>query len=671
MTSPDAFLRAARPGASDAAANRSINAVLNFIRGDFGPFDGAPVRATWLHAGHVDAEHHLRLHVHDFDATGEVHLAFDFNTDVFDETRRREAIEHFLAVLDRLAFVNLHFSLLPRWRGAAPVERAILAGDETTGVCLMDLAEELDTGAVYRRTETPIGPDETLDELRGRLVDIGTRQLIEALAEGLGEPEPQSGDPVYAHKITAAEREIDWGTARHRHPPPGPRRGRLHDLAGQTVQGPPHSSRDRRRRADRRLDRRGCARAARGATRGQAPDGRGCLGQRSALERRPTVRIVSEAPDDPRRLAIAAIVRIDEDGAFANVLLPKMLAETDLDRRDKGFATELVYGSTRMRRKLDHVVDRYLLEPPPPSARAALRIGAHQLLHLDTPPHAAVSATVAAAPKRFRGLVNAILRKVATAAAEGVSFPSPGTELSYPDWIVDRTTADLGDDRALAALATMNEPATVHTRDDGYVQDPSSQLVAAAVPGAEGDLVLDLCAAPGGKATALAGRGMRVVAGDQRLARAGLVATNRTRLGLDDLHVIQADATTPPFAAETFDAVLVDAPCSGLGALRRRPDARWRIQPGDVDELARLQGRILAAAAPLVKPGGTLVYSVCTLTRAESAGVVAELAERLGQLGFIAIEAPPGEWEPFGTDTSVLVPGPDADGMALARWTRG
>lgn len=114
------------------------------------------------------------------------------------------------ALLDRLAFVNIHFSLLPRWRGAAPVERAILAGDETTGVCLMDLAEELDTGAVYRRAETAIGPDETLDELRGRLVEIGTRQLIDALAEGLGEREPQTGDPVYAHKISADERELDW-----------------------------------------------------------------------------------------------------------------------------------------------------------------------------------------------------------------------------------------------------------------------------------------------------------------------------------------------------------------------------------------------------------------------------------------------------------------------------
>jgi len=113
-------------------------------------------------------------------------------------------------MLGRLAFVNLHFSLLPRWRGAAPVERAILAGDATTGVCLMDLDMELDTGAVYRRTETPIGDDETLDELRRRLVEIGTEQLVRALADGFGEPEPQVGDPVYAAKITAGEREIDW-----------------------------------------------------------------------------------------------------------------------------------------------------------------------------------------------------------------------------------------------------------------------------------------------------------------------------------------------------------------------------------------------------------------------------------------------------------------------------
>ncbi|MEM9201770.1 MAG: transcription antitermination factor NusB [Actinomycetota bacterium] len=380
---------------------------------------------------------------------------------------------------------------------------------------------------------------------------------------------------------------------------------------------------------------------------------------------------MSESATDPRRVAIAAIVRIDDDGAFANVVLPKMLTDSSLDARDKGFATELVYGSTRMKRRLDHLVDRFLLEPPPPSARAALRIGAHQLLHLDTPPHAAVSATVAAAPKRFRGLVNAVLRKVAAAVKEGVTFPSEGVELSYPDWIVDRLVTDLGVEPGRAALEMMNQAAAVHVRDDGYVQDPSSQAVAAAVPVSVGDVVLDACAAPGGKATALAQRGARVVAADQRTSRTGLIASNKVRLELDDLHVVQADATAPPYPAESFDAVLVDAPCSGLGALRRRPDARWRIAPADVGELADLQRRILLACAPLVRSGGSLVYSVCTLTTVESVDVVAATSSVLTTLGFRAEPPETGGWKRFGDDTVMLLPGPDRDGMALARWIRG
>ncbi|MEQ8839709.1 MAG: methionyl-tRNA formyltransferase [Acidimicrobiales bacterium] len=114
------------------------------------------------------------------------------------------------AVLDELAMVNLHFSLLPRWRGAAPVERAILAGDPITGVCLMAVEEGLDTGGVYRRDEVEIDGDETLDELRGRLVAIGVAQLLDGLANGLGEPLPQVGEPVHAAKISADERRIDW-----------------------------------------------------------------------------------------------------------------------------------------------------------------------------------------------------------------------------------------------------------------------------------------------------------------------------------------------------------------------------------------------------------------------------------------------------------------------------
>jgi methionyl-tRNA formyltransferase len=114
-------------------------------------------------------------------------------------------------VFERVPLVNLHFSLLPRWRGAAPVERAILAGDERTGVCLMAIEEELDTGGVYRRAEVDIGPDETLDELRARLVELGTALLLDALRTGLGEPEPQVGEPTYAAKVEPGELRLDWG----------------------------------------------------------------------------------------------------------------------------------------------------------------------------------------------------------------------------------------------------------------------------------------------------------------------------------------------------------------------------------------------------------------------------------------------------------------------------
>jgi len=113
-------------------------------------------------------------------------------------------------VLDRLAMVNVHFSLLPRWRGAAPVERAVLAGDGTTGVCLMEVAEGLDTGRVYRRVEVPIAPDATAASLRTDLVDVAVPMLVEAMRDGLGSAEPQQGEPVYAAKITRDELRLDW-----------------------------------------------------------------------------------------------------------------------------------------------------------------------------------------------------------------------------------------------------------------------------------------------------------------------------------------------------------------------------------------------------------------------------------------------------------------------------
>jgi methionyl-tRNA formyltransferase len=109
-----------------------------------------------------------------------------------------------------MPLINEHFSLLPRWRGAAPLERAILAGDETTGVCVMEIEAGLDTGAVYRRVEIPIAPDQTADELRAVLVDAGTNLVLDVLEHGLGTPTPQEGEPRYADKIDPAELEIDW-----------------------------------------------------------------------------------------------------------------------------------------------------------------------------------------------------------------------------------------------------------------------------------------------------------------------------------------------------------------------------------------------------------------------------------------------------------------------------
>ncbi len=114
-------------------------------------------------------------------------------------------------ILDHVQMINIHFSLLPRWRGAAPLERAILAGDTKTGVCIMELEETLDTGGIYRCVEIPIGPNQTLEELRAKSVSEGVDLLLQSLEEGLGSPTPQLGEPSYAHKISSSELEIDWG----------------------------------------------------------------------------------------------------------------------------------------------------------------------------------------------------------------------------------------------------------------------------------------------------------------------------------------------------------------------------------------------------------------------------------------------------------------------------
>jgi len=366
-------------------------------------------------------------------------------------------------------------------------------------------------------------------------------------------------------------------------------------------------------------------------------------------------------------VALDALLRIDRDGAYANLVLPKVLARSGLTERDRAFATQLVYGTTRHRRACDWFVDRFAHGDLDPQVRAALRLGTYQLRFLGTPAHAAVSATVDAVPRRVRGLVNAVLRKVATAED---AWPNEAVRLSYPDWIVRTLVDDLGEADAHAALTSMNGAASVTERADGYVQDEASQFVAAAVGAGPGERVLDLCAAPGGKATALASAGAFVVAADLRPKRAGLVAANRDRLGTDAerLPVVVADGTNPPFAPGSFDRVLVDAPCSGLGSLRRRADARWRIDEDAPARLAEVQGRLLDAAADLLAPGGRLFYSVCTSTVAETTAVAERCASSRPR--WVAEPPPTGPWRPWGSGGLILPHDAGTDGMALFAWRR-
>lgn len=366
-----------------------------------------------------------------------------------------------------------------------------------------------------------------------------------------------------------------------------------------------------------------------------------------------------------RRVAFETLKRIDHKGAFANLVLDGELKRSDLDEQDRRFTTQLVYGTTRMRRACDFLVDRFVMREVDPAVRTALRLGAYQLHYLSTPDHAAVDATVGIAPKKARGFVNAVLRKVASADVE---WPNDAIRLSYPDWLVQQLIDDHGSDDAIAMLERMNVEPSVHERSDGYVQDPASQWVCDMVEAQAGDVILDSCAAPGGKATLLAGSGATVVAADRSKNRTRLVAANAIRTGAPSVAAVVADGTTSPFRPDSFDRVLVDAPCSGLGVLRRRADARWRIDADAIERLTRLQSKLVAAGAQAVKPGGRLVYSVCTVTRAETVAIAATIGD-----GFQAIDVHDTSdvWRRWGTNGGCVLPQDhDSDGMTVFAWQR-
>jgi 16S rRNA (cytosine967-C5)-methyltransferase len=362
-----------------------------------------------------------------------------------------------------------------------------------------------------------------------------------------------------------------------------------------------------------------------------------------------------------RDVAYEVVLRVFEDDAYADRAFRS--AAEGLDARERALAQRLAYGTVQRVRTLDYAIDELGRRPVrklDPPVRAALRLGAYQLAFAESiPAHAAVNESVElvrrARLERAVAFTNAVMRRLAGGIRELVdSLPDGPLKHSYPDWIADVWTRDLGREQALALMRAQNEPPETVVRlvsgeppgeptdipgafrverideralAEGRVwpQSRGSQLAGLAVEAREGERTLDLCAAPGGKATQLAGE---VVAVEIHHGRARDLQENVRRLGAKNVTVVNADALALPSELTGFDRVLVDAPCSGLGVLAGRPDLRWRAQP-----LPELQRDLLGVAAERVKPGGTIVYSVCTINGDETEAIVDASGLRVQPLG--------------------------------------
>lgn len=456
---------------------------------------------------------------------------------------------------------------------------------------------------------------------------------------------------------------------------PEPRQAGFHPAGPRRSPAPPE-----RRGNDRR-----------GGDRGR--DGRG-RDERAARPRGP-------ATDPARQAAYDTIAAVHRDDAYANLVLPRLLRDAQLYGRDAAFATELTYGTLRVRGTLDAIIaaaagrDMERIDPP---ARDALRLGAYQLLYTRVPAHAAVSSTVdlvrSVAPGAA-GFANAVLREISGKRLDDwIAQLAPDEETdpvgylalahSHPEWIVRAFAEALGtDDRSdlIRLLIEDNEAPPVHLcarpgladavaladevggapgafspyavylgqgspgdlaaihQGRAHVQDEGSQLVAAAL--AQGELSgsdsrwLDLCAGPGGKSALLgalaAQRGAELTAVEVSEHRSRLVSQAVQGLPVT---VLTVDGRTvgedPQLPEGGFDRVLVDAPCTGLGSLRRRPESRWRRQPSDLSQLTRLQRELLTAGLRAARPGGLVAYVTCSPHRVETHVTVTESARRAG-----------------------------------------
>jgi 16S rRNA (cytosine967-C5)-methyltransferase len=376
-----------------------------------------------------------------------------------------------------------------------------------------------------------------------------------------------------------------------------------------------------------------------------------------------------------RRLALEALQEWERGQTFAHDLIGRYATRQALEPRDTALLQTLVLATLRHLSLLDHFASRLCdWERVEAKFRWTIRLGLVQLLVLEMAPHAAVNETVSIAG-RIRTLVNAVLRRAQRereALLQEASQQPPAVRCSHPDWLVERWTRQFGKDHALALCEWNQKPAPVFFRINElhpaapeadathefatageprfyqadqpprdwlaegkcYVQDPSTALACTLLDPQPGDTVLDACAAPGGKAALLAqmmhNEG-RLIACDSVPSRLTRLQENLRRLRVSCARVVEHDwlaTRAVPWGALRFDRILLDAPCSNTGVMRRRVDVRWRLQPGVFAEMAALQMRLLAAVLPLLMPGGALVYSTCSLDAEENEQVVSAFLQQ-------------------------------------------
>ena len=424
---------------------------------------------------------------------------------------------------------------------------------------------------------------------------------------------------------------------------------------------------------------------------------------------------------ESRALALEVLAAVNHGGAYANLALPKALSASGLDSRDRGFVTELVYGSLRRQGELDTVVAAAAKRPTTEidhEVLDVLRLGVYQVLFLRVPGHAAVDESVNYAKShalaRASGFINGVLRSVTREHVEywlQVIEANGGSEHSHPTWIaqeIEKALAENGDGAELAdALEANNEPPLVcltllpglseHRESDeptlfspwgvtlpggdpaadsrvaagtARVQDEGSQLAAlaliASAPVTSDTTFLDMCAGPGGKTAVLAAaalaHGAHVTAIETVPHRVRLVEDSVRALLARDSGVVKVLEGDSRVISGEFTRILLDAPCSGLGALRRRPEARWRKHPESLVELAALQSELLSAGLGALAPGGVLAYVTCSPVVAETTAIIEQALRSHPEISALDTAAV--------LDGATKVPVPrSARGTAVQLWT--